>query len=431
MYRYFTSVKRYFLLLFFAFSLSLATPQSTSNVSIDKQIFAGEDLLILQALDAQQRGEYKNAASFYAELYEKSGREEYLKNSIRLFLAGDDMSVVEKLVQRGFKNYPQDFDYERFYIAKLLKENNISAAKDEALVLLGKENNEQNLRLAGSIYLYLQEYGTALDYLERAYTFSNNEQVLLQIVDINIRLGKTDEAISQLETYTRINGCSINSCYKLIDIYSKQKNIDGLFGVYKRLYDKFENDEYAQKVFEILIFQNKRAEAIKFLEQSKYRPEILIEMYTVEKQFDKAIALAKKIYDNTGDLEYLSKIAILEYESASKKTDALLSSVSEKFERSINDQSEPLYMNYYGYLLIDHERNITKGIDLVKQALYLQPDSPYYQDSLAWGLYKQKNCKEAYDIMQKVVEKLSDKEILGHFNLIKSCVISSEKKAQQ
>jgi tetratricopeptide (TPR) repeat protein len=386
-----------------------------------------ENLLILQALDAQQYGRFADSALLFKKLYERSKQEEYLKNSIRLFLMTNNISMVDNLIQKGFKNYPQDFEYERFNVAKLLKENNITAAQKVSLALLEKERNEQNLKLVGTIFLYMQDYNSSLNYFNEAYAISKNEQLLVQIADIELKLGRTNEAISQLETYARMNGCSVGVCYKLIEIYGTQKDTNKMLNVYKRLYEKFEENEYAQKIFEILMFQDKRFEVINFLEKSGYRPDILIELYTMEKQYDKAVSLAKETYKKTGDLEYLSKIAVLEYESADNKTDALLSSVTDKFENSLSSKSDALYLNYYGYLLINHDIDVSKGIDFVKKALQNQPDSPYYQDSLAWGFYKQKNCKDAYDIMQKVIEILKDKEVLGHYDLIKACITKNKK----
>ncbi|MDR0407352.1 MAG: hypothetical protein LBH45_00290 [Campylobacteraceae bacterium] len=417
MYRYFVIT---ILSIFCAYGAVNEANVSESNASTN------ENLLILQALDAQQYGKFANAALLFEKLYEKSGQEEYLKNSIRLFLMTDNMSMTNDLVQKGLKNYPQDFEYERFNIAKLLKENNITAAQEAAIVLLKKERNEQNLKLIGTVFLYMQDYNASLGYFDEAYAISKNEQLLVQIADIELRLGKIDEAILRLETYTRMNGCSIGSCYKLIEIYSMKKNTNKMLDIYKRLYEKFKEDEYAQKIFEIFMFQNRRSEAISFLEKSRYKPDILIELYTVEKQYDKAVNLAKKSYEKTGNLEYLSKIAILEYEGADNKTDTLLNSVTDKFENSISSKSDALYLNYYGYLLINHDIDVQKGIDFVKIALQNQPDSPYYQDSLAWGFYKQKNCKDAYNIMQKVVEVLKDKEVLEHYNLIKECAVEGE-----
>ncbi|MDR0580090.1 MAG: hypothetical protein LBG21_05760 [Campylobacteraceae bacterium] len=415
MYRYFVTI---ILTMLCAYGAS-----GESNTKKNRSLEI-ENLLILQALDAQQHGQFTDAAEYFKKLYERNGQDEYLKSSIKLFLMTNDTGLANDLVKKGLKKYPKDFEYERFNIAKLLKENKITVAKEASLSLLKKDRSEQNLKLVGTIFFYMQDYNSSLNYFNEAYAISNDEELLMQIVDIKLKLGKIDEAILNLETYVRMNNCTINSCYKLIEIYSVQKNIDKVLSVYERLYEKFENDDYAQKIFEILMFQNKRSKVIGFLEKSGYRPDILIELYTIEKEYDKAIDLAKNTYKKTGDLEYLSKVAILEYESADNKTDALLSLISEKFENSISNQSDALYLNYYGYLLIDHDMNVSKGIEFVKKALEHQPDSPYYQDSLAWGLYKQKKCKEAYDIIQRVIKVLNDEEILEHFALIKECAVN-------
>ncbi|HIP62343.1 MAG TPA: hypothetical protein EYG98_07275 [Sulfurovum sp.] len=85
--------------------------------------------------------------------------------------------------------------------------------------------------------------------------------------------------------------------------------------------------------------------------------------------------------------------------------------------------TDPLYLNYYGYALIDHDVNIDRGIELVKIALKEKPKNTYYLDSLAWGLYKKGQCKEAYKIMKAVVAKegLGEEEIKTHWDLIREC----------
>ncbi|KIM09059.1 MAG: hypothetical protein KU29_02270 [Sulfurovum sp. FS06-10] len=79
-------------------------------------------------------------------------------------------------------------------------------------------------------------------------------------------------------------------------------------------------------------------------------------------------------------------------------------------------------MNYYGYLLIDHDIDVEKGIVLVQRALELEPNSPFYLDSLAWGLYKQGKCFEANEIMKFFGEQIYEEEVLEHIEAIKKCL---------
>lgn len=391
-----------------------------ANQSGVKERFKGEDLLILQALDAQKMGEGNISGALYRELYDKTNDEIYIRNSIQLFLSVGNWNEAKPLIQQGLEKYPQDSDYNRFYIAVIVNEGNIQDALKLAEELTKREKTAQNMQLLGAIYFYQQEYNMALKYFEGAYNLAATEHLLIQIAELYIKLNQASKAIAQLETYARLNGCTRLVCYKLIEIYGKDKNINGVLNVYKKLYAAFKDEEEAQKIFEILMFQDKQNEAVEFLEKSGSNPDLLIEMYLIQKQYDKAIKLADTLYQETNNNEYLLKTAIYEYEGAQNKS-SVLRSVSEKFERYISDKSEALYLNYYGYLLIDHDVNITKGMGLVQKALKLEPDSPYYQDSLAWGLYKQNRCQEALEIMKKVLEKLNDKEVIEHFEAMKSC----------
>ncbi len=95
-----------------------------------------------------------------------------------------------------------------------------------------------------------------------------------------------------------------------------------------------------------------------------------------------------------------------------------------RFETALNEGSEDsVYLNYYGYTLIDKDLDVEGGMELIKRALKHQPDNSYYLDSLAWGYYKLNMCDEALRTMKRVVdmEGLSEKEIATHWRAIQKC----------
>ena len=122
---------------------------------------------------------------------------------------------------------------------------------------------------------------------------------------------------------------------------------------------------------------------------------------------------------------WLAEYGIMLFESAKNKKDKkLLERVVDKLSRAIKEGlDEPIYYNYLGYLLIDNDIDIKRGIKLVKKALKSEPDSAFYIDSLAWGYYKLGRCEEAYKLMKKVIKKLGsdDEEIKNHLKKIKKC----------
>ena len=88
-----------------------------------------------------------------------------------------------------------------------------------------------------------------------------------------------------------------------------------------------------------------------------------------------------------------------------------------------NGMQNDVYDNYLGYLLIDYDIDVSRGVELVKRALTKDPTSVFYKDSLAWGYYKQKKCVEAYEIMKTITAELKDdKTVIEHMEAIKKCV---------
>jgi len=51
--------------------------------------------------------------------------------------------------------------------------------------------------------------------------------------------------------------------------------------------------------------------------------------------------------------------------------------------------------------MINKDRNVNEGMELIDNALKISPDSYYILDTKGWGLYKQGAYQEALDILQK------------------------------
>ena len=66
-----------------------------------------------------------------------------------------------------------------------------------------------------------------------------------------------------------------------------------------------------------------------------------------------------------------------------------------------------------------------KGIELVELALQNEPNNFYYLDSLAWGYYKLKECKKAWDILKPTFADkkfANSSESKEHQKAIKACI---------
>lgn len=161
---------------------------------------------------------------------------------------------------------------------------------------------------------------------------------------------------------------------------------------------------------------------IDFWEQNGEEDEILLNLYRMTNQSQKAYNLLNKLYKNSNNMDFLAQQAILEFEMAKDKKSILFDVIS-KFDKVLQTEDNHIYQNYLAYILIDFDIDIQKGLLLVKKALEKDPTNVAYLDTLAWGEYKIKNCKDAYTYMKQVVDEvgLDDEEIKLHWEKIKEC----------
>lgn len=232
------------------------------------------------------------------------------------------------------------------------------------------------------------------------------------------------QAISRLENHRLNHKCSEKICLQLISIYFQQNNIYKIIPIYKALYHATQKEKYANRVVEGYLHLKDYDGAIQFLKSDYKNPEMLYSIYIESKKFNQADKLVQKLKVESKDAKWYAESAIVLYESSLDKHDkSMLSEVVKRFELAIEKGIQnTTYLNYYGYILIDNNIDIEKGIKIIKKALNEQPDSSAYLDSLAWGYYKLGKCKEAKTTMKKVVdiEGLKDKEIRTHWNSIRN-----------
>ncbi|WP_187648466.1 tetratricopeptide repeat protein [Nitrosophilus labii] len=419
------------LIIIFSFftGCSLKQPQKESKYCCPK-LFEDEDRFIMTALYFKQLGAYRDSAKLFNILYKKTKRVEYKIEEIKNYIIIRDYEKAKRESLKALKEHPNNLKLLRLTAVIFFHLKNLKKAQEYIQKAIKMADKPQDYEFLASLYLAQKKYELALKYYQSAYTIKPNDKTVDQMATIMfLYLDKKNEAIAYLETHSRMYGCSKKVCQKLVSFYGAINDIDGLLSVYKRLYEKFKEDSYGFKIAEIYIYKKEYDKAINFLEETRLDDELLLELYKMTKTYDKAAQLANRLYIKTGDLNYLAQNAIFEFESSKIKDEKLLKDVSYKIEKVIKSVKNSLYLNYLGYLYIDFDIDIDRGIELVKEALKQNPESPFYQDSLAWGYYKKGRCKEAWELMEKVVKKLGlkDEEVKLHYQKIKDCIEKGER----
>ncbi len=386
-----------------------------------------DDELIIRGLLYDEYKAYENARQVYAKLFDTTKAEVYLfKEATASLMGRTHIYESIKRLKAWNNTHPDTPEVQRLLIPLYLTVNQVNSAKIQAEYLLERSTNPLDLELASNPFLYTGEFKRALNLLSKVYEAMPREMILLRMADImDEYTGERKRAIQLLETHRRMNISSNDVLVKLLVMYSKEQDIGGLMATYKALYKKDKDEKVLAKIIDTYAYKRDTLGAIAFLEEQQAGDMILYELYKSKKLFDKALKLVERKYSEDKNARWIAEKAILVFErSKDKDNKKMIAEVISLFEKAIaSGVDDSIYLNYYGYTLIDKNVDLNKGIKVIENALKQQPDNTYYLDSLAWGYYKKKKCAEAYKLMKRVVDEegLEEEEIIGHWEAIKKC----------
>jgi len=67
------------------------------------------------------------------------------------------------------------------------------------------------------------------------------------------------------------------------------------------------------------------------------------------------------------------------------------------------EPDNPTALNFLGYLLADHNRNLQEAVGLIRRALELDPDNGAFLDSLGWAYYRLGRLEDARQLLERAV----------------------------
>ena len=347
------------------------------------------DFYYMVAVDCQIRAKDGCSALMYEKLYQKTKQKEFLKSMVKEAFVAKRYDIYNKYVSDIKVLAKSDTKIATLLLPYYLNKKDYKSAENLAKSILKKQKSVKNYQLMSAIYIDTGRYAKA-------------EKVLREYIDGF--------------------GCNEEICNLLLLVKTRQNDAKGMIKILKRLYAVTKDKSYEVQLVKAYAYAKEYDELEKYVDSNPDIPkEVLLELFNSLKEFDRVERISYELYQKTKDPYFLANSAVFLYEAKYKKDPKILDTVLKRFEKSIDKIEDAMFYNYYGYILIDHDKDIKKGIKYVKKALKIEPNSEYYLDSLAWGYYKEGRCKEAFAILYDLKDK-EQEEIKMHIKKVKECI---------
>lgn len=254
-----SSYKRVIIFLFSLVFLLGCSPSQSNIINYNDKTFQNEDRDILFALEYDSLGQKDKARDLYLSLYNRTSKDEYLLEYLKLSFAlqkyDEIVSLVKKSKQKIVKHKNKIL---RVYILALIQQEKYDEALKVSHELIKENNTNLNHELLGNIFLQKNDYKNAKKEFEYIYKNGFNENALIELINIMyIYLNEKDEAINLLESHIKLNGCTNLTCSKLLNIYQEENNLDGVISVLEKSYYQYKdtaNHVTMDNIYKLLMY---------------------------------------------------------------------------------------------------------------------------------------------------------------------------------
>jgi predicted Zn-dependent protease len=363
---------------------------------------------------------------------DNAGAVELLREAVESAEPNTAVTAIEALKQAVYAN-PGNIS-----LIKLLTDIEARAGRvDEAAKTLRDsiarfvekdKNAAANLQIAlGDIYADSERYDEAVAVYKNAFRIrgiENNQlitdddrdfaiAVYAKMVKAYKNAGKIAEAKSLIEETRPILGKSdLFADRQLIDFYRENGNNAEALKVVKSL--RLKNpSEYALMRLEasILTDMGKVDEAVAIIQpligKTSSVPSVMNDdfvnylfissLYSQGKRGKQAIEAANKAYDLAVNIkdEERKQIAKLTLATAQQMSGDFASAETTLREILRQTPRNPIALNNLGYFLVERNEKLDEALNLIQQAVRIDPTNPSYLDSLGWAYFKLGKFSEA------------------------------------
>ncbi|MDO7252307.1 tetratricopeptide repeat protein [Helicobacter cappadocius] len=397
-----------------------------------------EDSYLMMSSDAFNRGDFAAAKDGYLTLYQQTKNISYAKEAAISAANMGDLQTAAKLAllyQNTTKN-TNDLPTNKILVDTYMKMGDTKKAISLLENIKKQEDSLPVNNVLGTLYLSEKNFDKAFSLLDNYYNQTHDEEALGKLLMIYFTKNNPTAALNLLKSHLQKYGCTDQLCQKSIDIFARLNDIADAEKIFQKIYENSPTVENARYLIWILASQKKYKQAQDIAQKFPLNRHLLLELYVVQKNFSAASKQAGLIYQEKENPKYLALEAIYLFQSLKNPKINQIKTIAEKLEKSIKERKKEIisfkenlnsqdafFYNFLGYMLIDYDVDIKKGIEYVKMALDIDPSSISYVDSLAWGYYKLGKCAEAKKIFATIPDDQiqAEPELKSHFESIGAC----------
>ena len=311
-----------------------------------QNILSNDDINILKAADLMAQGNFLEASSIYQNLYESTREYYFIK---QMALAQSQAGNIEKSLEFAKKYQELSKDVDDLETNLIIAEDHIRKGEYNLASILLEKSLQTTPRLQthyilSNIYMQQKMPDKALEHFIAIY---NDEmsmgtkfklESLNHIITIYLQQEEIDKALIYLNEYIANNEYEIN-IQNFLALYTKLKKVEVLKENLQKRFAEVQSIENARMLIGVLIQLKEHNEALKILKQNEFLfeqngKEMFMQIYADKGDFKQATKIAKELYNQTHQIDFLALSAIYEYEVIDNKNKTMLDSLKNSLKQA-------------------------------------------------------------------------------------------------
>lgn len=307
-----------------------------------------------------------------------------------------------------------------FHASLLRSEGNTAQALEVLREALERDPNADEVRTTyARLLVDAKRYAEARSQFERLVERSPDDvDIRYALALLLLQTEHTDEARTQFLELTKSGNRKLSAYFYLGQIAETEDDFEAAIEAYHKV-DRGENYLNAQiRIAVLLAEQGKLDEAREYLygvESRNVKEAVRVyraeaEILTNADRLNEAIevySLALDEFPENSDLLYARAMLAEKLD----RLDVLEADLRSILSREPNNAEA---LNALGYTLADRTDRYDEALELIKQALALQPDDYYIVDSMGWVMYRMGRHQESIEHLRRAMTLSDDSEIAAH-----------------